>query len=108
MEENYNEHDHFDPEEHNPSNEDWGGDDDTPGTDGTEDTDLPGTDDSTSSDDTSPTQGPKLSAGDGALSKDEQTIADRLKKPLESCDCRSECKYNTGYSYKYADYGYSR
>lgn len=24
-----------------------------------------------------------------------------------SCDCRSECKYNTGASYKYADYGYS-
>lgn len=24
-----------------------------------------------------------------------------------SCDCRSECTYNTGASYKYADYGYS-
>lgn len=24
-----------------------------------------------------------------------------------SCDCRSECRYNTGHSYKYADYGYS-
>lgn len=24
-----------------------------------------------------------------------------------SCDCRSECKYNTGATYKYADYGYS-
>lgn len=24
-----------------------------------------------------------------------------------SCDCRSECKYNTGESYKYANYGYS-
>lgn len=24
-----------------------------------------------------------------------------------SCDCRSECKYNTGHTHKYADYGYS-
>ena len=23
------------------------------------------------------------------------------------CDCRSECKYNTGYSHKHIDYGYS-
>lgn len=26
---------------------------------------------------------------------------------LQSCDCRSECKYNTGYTHKYASYGYS-
>ena len=26
---------------------------------------------------------------------------------LGSCDCRSECRYNTGATYKYADYGYS-
>lgn len=25
----------------------------------------------------------------------------------DSCDCRSECKYNTGKTWKYADYGYS-
>lgn len=24
-----------------------------------------------------------------------------------SCDCRKECTYNTGYGWKYADYGYS-
>ncbi len=24
-----------------------------------------------------------------------------------SCDCRSECKYNTGHTHKYASYGYS-
>ena len=24
-----------------------------------------------------------------------------------SCDCRSECRYNTGHTYKYASYGYS-
>ena len=24
-----------------------------------------------------------------------------------TCDCRSECKYNTGHTHKYADYGYS-
>lgn len=28
-------------------------------------------------------------------------------KELGSCDCRSECKYNTGSTFKYADYGYS-
>lgn len=26
---------------------------------------------------------------------------------LQSCDCRSECKYNTGHSHRYASYGYS-
>lgn len=26
---------------------------------------------------------------------------------LDSCDCRSECKYHTGYGHKYANYGYS-
>lgn len=26
---------------------------------------------------------------------------------LKSCDCRSECKYNTGHTHKYANYGYS-
>ena len=26
---------------------------------------------------------------------------------LGSCDCRSECNYNTGKRYMYADYGYS-
>ena len=26
---------------------------------------------------------------------------------FSSCDCRSECKYNTGHTHKYADYGYS-
>lgn len=24
-----------------------------------------------------------------------------------SCDCRSECNYNTGHTHKYASYGYS-
>lgn len=28
-------------------------------------------------------------------------------KVLASCDCRSECKYNTGYTHKYSNYGYS-
>lgn len=26
---------------------------------------------------------------------------------IGSCDCRSECRYNTGHTYKYANYGYS-
>lgn len=29
------------------------------------------------------------------------------EKELGSCNCRSECKYNTGSTFKYADYGYS-
>ena len=29
------------------------------------------------------------------------------EKELGSADCRSECKYNTGKTYEYADYGYS-
>lgn len=40
---------------------------------------------------------------------------EELNKPIDSIvngqrdslDCRSECTYNTGHSYKYADYGYS-
>lgn len=26
---------------------------------------------------------------------------------LESCDCRSECKFNTGHTHKSSNYGYS-
>lgn len=33
---------------------------------------------------------------------DEHTMPD-----LKSCDCRSECKYVTGYGHKYANFGYS-
>lgn len=29
------------------------------------------------------------------------------EKEVGSCDCRSECKYHTGKTWKYADYGYS-
>lgn len=29
------------------------------------------------------------------------------EKELGSCDCRSECKYNTGETWKSSDYGYS-
>jgi len=29
------------------------------------------------------------------------------EKELGSCDCSSECKYNTGHSYKSSNYGYS-
>lgn len=34
-----------------------------------------------------------------ASTEDEQTVG--------SCDCRSECKYNTGESWKSSNYGYS-
>lgn len=29
------------------------------------------------------------------------------EKEIGTCDCRAECRYNTGSTYKYADYGYS-
>lgn len=41
---------------------------------------------------------------------DPYNIEEPEPKPddeLGSCDCRSECRYNTGHTYKYADYGYS-
>ena len=34
------------------------------------------------------------------------TVSDD-EEELGSCSCRSECKYNTGATWKYADYGYS-
>ena len=37
------------------------------------------------------------------VSDDEESSEDKLG----SCDCRSECKYNTGDRSKYANYGYS-
>lgn len=33
-------------------------------------------------------------------------IVDNVKE-MDSLDCRSECRYNTGDSYKYANYGFS-
>lgn len=55
------------------------------------------------------------------LAKASQDIAslseDELNAPVDevkgeniaftSCDCRSECKYNTGHTHKSANYGYS-
>ncbi len=42
---------------------------------------------------------------------DEDTTNDSEEESSEdkwgSLDCRSECKYNTGSTYKYANYGYS-
>lgn len=32
---------------------------------------------------------------------------DEKESVLGSCDCRSECKYNTGETWKYSNYGYS-
>ena len=34
-------------------------------------------------------------------------ISEEVFEYSGSCDCRSECKYNTGETWKYADYGYS-
>lgn len=50
-----------------------------------------------------------------ASDKIEPLSQDELNSPLEqndvpemkSLDCRSECKYNTGNTAKYASYGYS-
>lgn len=43
---------------------------------------------------------------------DDTTLSDSDEKESSddkwgSLDCRSECKYNTGSTYKYANYGYS-
>ena len=44
------------------------------------------------------------------LSEEElnKPIDEAIKMPeMNSLDCRSECKYNTGERYKYANYGFS-
>lgn len=38
---------------------------------------------------------------------DESPASEHDEDVIGSCDCRSECKYNTGKTWKYADYGYS-
>ena len=47
----------------------------------------------------------------GDLLSDEELnkpIDEAIKTPeMNSLDCRSECKYNTGDGYKYANYGFS-
>lgn len=40
-------------------------------------------------------------------SQDASSASHGKEISFGSCDCRSECKYNTGATYKYADYGYS-
>lgn len=40
-------------------------------------------------------------------SDDSYNPTDNNENELGSCDCRSECKYNTGESWKYSNYGYS-
>lgn len=52
---------------------------------------------------------------DNALNEHDKLSDEELNKPIDnivggeraSLDCRSECKYHTGETYKYADYGYS-
>lgn len=55
---------------------------------------------------------PALSTADVVGTDDASTDAYNQggkndENELGSCDCRSECRYNTGHTYKYADYGYS-
>ena len=51
------------------------------------------------------------SANNETLLSDEELnkpIDEAIKMPeMNSLDCRSECKYNTGDGYKYANYGFS-
>lgn len=53
----------------------------------------------------------KVSQDVASLSEEElnapvdELVNDNIE--LQSCDCRSECKYNTGHTYKSANYGYS-
>lgn len=39
--------------------------------------------------------------------KTSQSVNTEEERELGSCDCRSECKYNTGESWKSSNYGYS-
>ena len=39
--------------------------------------------------------------------EESKPISEEVFEFSGSCDCRSECKYNTGETWKYADYGYS-
>lgn len=41
------------------------------------------------------------------LTTTSQPISTEDDQELGSCDCRSECKYNTGKTWKYSDYGFS-
>lgn len=45
--------------------------------------------------------------GEGNQTDDSSSVSHGKEVSFGSCDCRSECKYNTGASYKYANYGYS-
>lgn len=44
---------------------------------------------------------------DTAHYNDESSSSIASEEEFGSYDCRSECKYNTGETWKYADYGYS-
>ena len=39
--------------------------------------------------------------------KTSQSVNTEEERELGSCDCRKECKYNTGESWKSSNYGYS-
>lgn len=65
-------------------------------------------------------ENPDLQAEDenelGKFTENDRQLSDEeLNKPIDgpqtvvkaSLDCRSECQYNTGERYKYANYGYS-
>lgn len=41
------------------------------------------------------------------LSDEELNATIDITSEMDSLDCRSECRYNTGEGYKYANYGFS-
>lgn len=44
---------------------------------------------------------------DGEYNSSTTSLDNEDDQELGSCDCRSECKYNTGKTWKYSDYGFS-
>lgn len=50
---------------------------------------------------------PTKTDGDIYNPQTSQSASTEDERELGSCDCRSECKYNTGKTWKSSDYGYS-
>lgn len=50
---------------------------------------------------------PTKTDGDIYNPQTSQSASTEEERELGSCDCRSECKYNTGKTWKSSDYGYS-
>lgn len=54
-----------------------------------------------------PVPEPGHTSTNGDYNPTTTTVGTEDEQELGSCDCRSECKYHTGKTWKYSDYGYS-